>query len=67
MRMATPLTDADLRRGPNVGAIVGGVFGGLVVVAAVVIAVLLVLRHKNQKQSTEHAQATNEPKLSQCS
>ena len=61
MRMATPLTDADLRRGPNVGAIVGGVFGGLVVVAAVAIAVFLVLKHKNQKQSTEHAQATNEP------
>ena len=60
MRMETPLTDADLRRGPNVGAIVGGVFGGLVVVAAVVVAVLLVLKH-NKKDSTEHAQATNEP------
>ena len=53
MKMNTALTDSDLKKGPNVGAIVGGVIGGLAFIAIVAVIIFFVIKKRKDHDSGE--------------
>ena len=62
MKMNTALTDSDLKKGPNVGAIVGGVIGGLAFIAIVAVIIFFVIKKRKDRSfsSEEKAQLTRD-------